>query len=346
MKYRHFGNTDLKASVVGFGVWTVSTTMWGITDTDVRLSLLRRADELGITFYDTADVYGDGAGETILRDAFGDLRKRSDLTIGTKFGYDWYNHPGVQPGQRERPHDWSAAFVKRACEQSLSRLGVDRIDLYQLHNPRIEAIRDDELWATLDELKSAGKIAHVGVALGPAIHIRQKAEAVEALRLRRVASAQIIFNLLEQMLGDEVFAAARETGGGVMCRVPHASGLLEGRYTSETDFAPGDHRFFRVNTGDARRDWLDRGLMKIEKLDFLTRGTGRTISQAALQYIWREPTMACAIPNIYDLAQLEEFAGAADVAPLTAAEQQMVDELYARDFGLPAVDQEPVAAAV
>src|SRR5580700_11750438 len=104
MKYRNFGTTDLKASVVGFGVWTVSTTMWGVTDEAVRLRLLRRAYELGVTFYDTADVYGDGLGETILQQALGD--HRDDLVIATKFGYDWYASPGVQPGQRERPHDW------------------------------------------------------------------------------------------------------------------------------------------------------------------------------------------------------------------------------------------------
>jgi aryl-alcohol dehydrogenase-like predicted oxidoreductase len=345
MKYRQFGTSDLRASVVGFGVWTVSTSMWGVTDHDVRLSLLRRARDLGITFYDTADVYGDGAGETILKDAFGNLRKQSDLTVATKFGYDWYTFPGVQAGQRERPHDWSPAYVRKACEESLKRLGADRIDLYQLHNPRIEVMHDDALWGVLDELKAEGKIGHVGVALGPALHIRQKAEAVEALRLRRVTSAQIIYNLLEQILGDEVFAAAHESGGGVMCRVPHASGLLEGQFTSDTDFGPNDHRWFRVKTSEARREWLDRGLLKIEKLDFLTRTTGRTLSQAALQYVWSEPTMACAIPNIYDMTQLEEFAAAADTPPLSPRELAQVNTLYDSDFGLPPLQTEPAAVA-
>jgi aryl-alcohol dehydrogenase-like predicted oxidoreductase len=122
MKYRNFGKTDLKASVVGFGVWTVSTSMWGVNDHELRLSLLRRAKELGITFYDTADVYGDGTGETILRDAFGDSIK--DITIATKFGYDWYNHPGLQAGQRERPHDWSPAYLTKACDESLQIISI------------------------------------------------------------------------------------------------------------------------------------------------------------------------------------------------------------------------------
>ncbi len=342
MKQRNFGKTDLKASVVGFGVWTVSTGMWGVTDHEVRLSLLRRALDLGITFYDTADVYGDGTGETILRDAFGDRIR--EITIATKFGYNWYNFPGVQPGQRERPHDWSRAYVRKACEESLKRLGVETIDLFQLHNPRFDAIHNDELWGELDCLKADGKIRHVGVALGPAIHIRQKDEAVEALNVRSVTSVQIIYNLLEQMLGPDVFAAARMTGGGVMCRVPHASGLLEGQYTTDTEFAPNDHRQFRVKTTDARKQWLDRGLLKVEKLDFLTKGTGRTLSQAALQYLWCEPAMTCAIPNIYDMKQLEEFAGAPDVAPLTDEEKRRIDELVESDFGLPPFQPEPELA--
>jgi aryl-alcohol dehydrogenase-like predicted oxidoreductase len=334
MQYRNFGSTDLKASVVGFGVWTVSTTMWGITDHAVRLNLLRRAYDLGITFYDTADVYGDGTGETIIRDAIGS--HRDELTIATKFGYDFYNYPGNQPGQRERPHDWSADYIRTACDRSLERLGTDHIDLYQLHNPRVHDIRNDEIFATLDELKSAGKIRHYGVALGPAIDIRQSSEGVAAFEERDVASVQIIYNLLEQMLGNEVFEASRMAKGGVMCRVPHASGLLEGVYTTETDFAPNDHRQFRVKTNDARKEWLDRGLKRVERLDFLVNETGRTLSQVALQFAIAEPTMACAIPNIYEQSQLEEFAAAANVPSLSASELAGIKDLYEHDFYLDA----------
>jgi aryl-alcohol dehydrogenase-like predicted oxidoreductase len=332
MLYRNFGNTDLTASVVGFGVWTVSTTMWGVTDHEMRLNLLRRAFELGITFYDTADVYGDGTGETILKEALGDFRSR--ITIATKFGYDFYNFPGPQPGQRERPHDWSKSYIRSACEKSLKRLGTDHIDLYQMHNPRIDDIRNNEVFETLEELIQEGKIRHYGVALGPAIDPRQSEEGVAAFEERNVTSVQIIYNLLEQSLGPDVFAAAKEHKGGVMCRVPHASGLLEGVYTADTEFAPNDHRQFRVKSSEARREWLDKGLLRVERLAFLLKDTGRTLSQAALQFIWTEPTMACALPNIYDLAQLEEFAKAADAAPLTSSELKEVMSLYSRDFDI------------
>lgn len=332
MRYRNFGNSDLKVSVVGFGVWTVSTTMWGVTDHEVRLSLLRRAYDLGITFYDTADVYGDGTGETILRDAFGG--KRDDLVYGTKFGYDFYSYPGVQPGQRERPHNWTPEYIRRACEKSLNRLGTDRIDLYQLHNPRIADINNDDLFATLDSLKAQGKIRHYGVSLGPAFDLRQIEEGVEALRLRDVTCVQMIYNLLEQGLGAPIFEAARKAGRGTMCRVPHSSGLLEGAYTSQTEFSSDDHRSFRVKTSDARKEWLEKGLERVEKLDFLIRDTGRTLAQAALQFVWSQPTMACAVPNIYDQRQLEEFAAAAETSPLTNAELASIQNLCDHDFYL------------
>lgn len=332
MQYRNFGETDLRASVVGFGVWTVSTRMWGVTDEAVRLRLLHRAFELGITFYDTADVYGDGLGETILAQALG--RHRDEMSIATKFGYDFYSAPGEQPGQRERPHDWSPDYIQRACEESLKRLGTDRIDLYQLHNPRVDALAKDDLFGALEDLKAAGKIRHYGAALGPAIDIRQAEEGATAFRTRQMTSVQIIYNLLEQQLGPEVFGAARETGGGVMVRVPHASGLLEGSYTSETEFAPGDHRNFRVSTNEKRKAWLDDGLQKIETLDFLIKGTGRTLGQAALQWLWAEPRLATALPNIYDERQLEELCAAPDTPPLTGEELARVQALYADNFGL------------
>ena len=318
--------------MLGFGVWTVSTRMWGVTDDALRLRLLRRAWELGVTFYDTADVYGDGLGETILKEALG--QHRDEMTIATKFGYDWYGYPGTQPGQRERPHDWSPEFVKRACEESLKRLGTDRIDLYQLHNPRVDALAKDDLFTALEELMTEGKIRHYGMALGPALAERQAEEAAMAFRTRHAASVQIIYNLLEQILGPETFTAARETGGGVMVRVPHASGLLEGQFTSDTDFAPDDHRNFRVNTSEKRKAWLEDGLQKLETLGFLTQGTGRTIGQAALQFVWSEPTLACAVPNIYDERQLEEFAAAPDAPPLTGEELAKLRELAARNFGV------------
>ncbi|MFB3816312.1 MAG: aldo/keto reductase [Candidatus Methylomirabilales bacterium] len=332
MRYRKFGTTDLTASEVGFGVWTVGTSMWGIKDEAAGIGLLRRAFDLGITFYDTADVYGDGLGERILAKAF--AGKRDAVVYSTKFGYDFYAHPGVQPGQRERPQDWSPAFVRRACEESLRRLATDRIDLYQLHNPRIGTLRRDDLFAELTRLKAEGKIRHYGATLGPAIDLRQVEEGRACIAERGMIT-QIIYNLLEQQIGRPLIPLAAERGVGLMARVPHASGLLEGRYTRETTFGADDHRYFRVNTDERKRAWLEDGLKKLERLAFLT--AGRTLAQAAIRFILSEPCFACVLPNIYNEAQLEEFAAASDVPDLTAQEVARVQELYARNFDLAAV---------
>lgn len=332
MEYRTFGDTDLRASVVGFGVWTVGTTMWGIQDEAVGVNLLRRAYDLGITFYDTADVYGDGLGETILAKALGGQRER--ITIATKFGYDFYSHPGVQPGQRERPQDWSPAFIRKACEESLRRLGTDRLDLYQLHNPRLDTLQRDDIFEALDRLRAEGKIRHVGAALGPAINERQIEEGRCCIERRRLASTQIIYNLFEQMIGQPLFPVARRHRAGLMVRVPHASGLLEGKYTRETTFSENDHRYFRVNTDQRKKEWLDDGLKKVDAVRFLVEGAGRTIAQAAIRFVLAEPSVACVLPNIYHAEHLEEFAVAADVPPITPAELARLADLYAVNFGV------------
>ncbi len=330
MEYRELTGTGLKVSAVGFGVWTVSTTMWGVTDHEVRLGLLRRALELGITFYDTADVYGDGTGETILAEAF--ERRRDDIVIATKFGYDFYSHPGNQPGQRERPHDWSPAYLRKACEESLRRLGTDRIDLYQLHNCRLDAIRRDDLFAELESLKAEGKIVAYGAALGPALKAdRQIEEGIACVRERRMP-VQIIYNLLEQVLGEAICPVAREEGVPVLVRVPHASGILEGTYTEETTFGAADHRSHRLTTDEMRKQWLVDGIQKVERLRPFAEPAGRTLGQMAIQFILSEPSIPALFPNIYDEKQLVEFAGAADTPPFTPVEVRDVQELYRRNF--------------
>ena len=334
MQYRALGDTGLTVSAVGFGVWTVSTTMWGIEDDAVGLHLLRRAFDLGVTFYDTADVYGDGKGETLLADALGN--RRDEITIATKFGYDFYTTPGLQPGQRERPHDWSPAYIRKACEESLRRLNTDRIDLYQLHNPRVDALARDDTFAALEELKAEGKIRAYGAALGPALlPDRQVDEGLYAIE-KRHATIQIIYNLLEQVLGEPLcpFAARHKTG--VIVRVPHSSDLLLGRVDNDTEFAPNDHRRFRVTTDEAKKKWQLDGVKKIAQLRFLTEGTGRTLGQVAIQFLLAQPALASALPNIYDEPLLEELAAASDTPPLTSEELAQIAGLYTRNFDLAA----------
>jgi len=332
MRYRVLGNTGIEASAVGFGVWTVSTTMWGIHDEAFGLSLLRRALELGVTFYDTADVYGDGKGETMLAEAF--AGRREEIVIATKFGYDFYNFPGLQPGQRERPQDWSPAFVRRACEASLQRLNTDHIDLYQMHNPRLDALQRDDLFATLEALKAEGKIRAYGAALGPALKAdRQIEEGVYCVGHRR-APVQIIYNLLEQVLGEAICPIARLHNVPVLVRVPHASDMLLGRVKEDTVFAPTDHRSFRQTNDAMKQQWQTEGLQKVERLRFLTGETGRTLGQMAIQFLLSEPSIGAVFPNIYDIPLLEELAAASDTPPLGIDERSRIDDLYQHNFYL------------
>jgi aryl-alcohol dehydrogenase-like predicted oxidoreductase len=324
MKYRNLGNTGIQVSAVGFGLWTVSTGWWGIDDERHGLDLLRKAYDAGVTFFDTADTYGQGKGETMLADALGDVRER--IVIATKFGYDFYNHTTERDGHKELPQDFSPKHIRFAVEQSLERLRTDYIDVYQLHNPRMWAVQSDELFATLDDLKAEGKIRSYGAALGPAIG--WEPEGLAVIRDREIATLQIIHNMLEQDPGRNLLATAEERCVGVFARVPHSSGLLEGKYTAETTFPANDHRSHRP------REWLTEGLQKLEKLAFLREGTGRTIGQAAIQWLLSSPTIASVLPNIYDADQLDEFVAASETPPLTSDELARIADLYERNFDL------------
>ncbi|HZU06941.1 MAG TPA: aldo/keto reductase [Chloroflexota bacterium] len=324
MRYRQLGTSGLQVSEIGFGCWTVSTNWWGERDEATAARLLQRAFDLGITFYDTADTYGNGQGETILAKALG--THRHEIVIATKFGYDFYTYSGPRTGHRELPQDFSPAFMRRALEASLRRLNTDYVDLYQLHNPRMDAILRDDLFAELERAREAGKIRAYGAALGPAIGGTEHGDQV--MQARPLASLQIIYNLLEQDPGRRFFPIARERGVGILVRVPHSSGLLEGKYTLETTFPASDHRSHRP------REWLVEGLQKLERLRFLTEGQRRTLGQVALRYVLAEPSVASALPNIYDEEQLVEFVGASDTPDLTEEELARIADLYAHNFYL------------
>ena len=333
MEYRKLLGTDLTVSSVGFGVWTVGTTWWGVKDEAMGKRLLRQAYEQGVTFFDNGDTYASGRAEEMQREALGDVR--DELVVATKFGYDIYNNP-ERPGQQERPHDWTPAYVRKALEGSLKRLGTDRIDYYQMHNPRLGAIQKgsavaDDLFAELETLKSEGLIRAYGTALGPALNERQTLEGIASVRERR-APTQIIYNLLEQLLGAPILPVAEQEGVGVLARVPHASGLLEGYMDMNTTFEPGDHRNWRMTTNEKRKAWMEDGLKKVELLQPLLNG--RHISQLALQFALHSRAMASVIPNIYDEAGLKRYTSLDGVAPLTEQEYSQIQALYAENFGL------------
>ena len=323
MKFRKLGTTDLEVSEVGFGVWTVAAGWWGDYSDDEAVTLLRQGYERGINFFDTADTYGNGRGEEVLSKAL--RRQRNDIVIGTKFGYDFYSNVRRE-GHKERPQKWDAEFVRYACEQSLRRLKTDYIDLYQLHNPRLDAIQRDDLFETLEALVEEGKIRHYGVALGPDIGWFEEGEA--SMRERAAPALQIIYSLLEQDPARRFLPIAEEERTGLITRVPHASGMLDGTYTKDTRFDPSDHRSHR------KQEWLDESLKKVDKLSFLTESLSSTIGQIAIKFALSGPGVASVLPNITNPTQLEEFAAASETEDIPDELVKRAHELHDDGFGL------------
>ena len=334
MKYRLFSGTDISVSEIGFGTWTLSTGWWGEKTDDEAVAMLRRAhDDFGITFFDAADSYGNGRAEQQLATAFRGRRDR--VVYGTKIGYDIYDESAKQArrGQSELPQNLSAEYMRFAVDRCLERLETDYIDVLQLHNVKMDHVRDPAIWQTLRDLKAEGKIRVWGAAFGPAIGWLY--EAVELCeREADVGTIQMIWNIIEPEPGSAMIAAAREHAPNCAfnIRVTHASGMLEGHYTEDTTFAANDHRRHRP------RSWLINGLKKVRTLDFLT--TQMTLGQAALKWLLAERRVVTTLPNIYDDGQLAEFAEASDKPDLDERQMARIAELAAANFG---VDEEPMS---
>ena len=321
MRYRRIGQSELEVSEVGFGTWTLASDWWGeVTD---KQAMLHAALDAGINFIDTAPVYGEnGFGESLLKDAL--AANRADIVLTTKCGYD-IAAERRNGQQRERPHDYRPESIRKQLEDSLTRLGTDYIDLYQLHNCRIDHIEDDALWETLDALVTEGKVRELGVALGPAIGWIE--EGVESVRTRPICSLQTVFNVLEQEPG-LTFAREPNVADGrvsLISRVPHASDSLSGKVTIGQKFPPGDHRAHR------NKDNMLDNFEKADTLSFLWEGTGRTRGQAAIAGILANPAFATVLPTCVTVDEVREYAAASDV-PLTLDECERMTALWERNF--------------
>ena len=325
MRFRTFGDTDIRASEIGFGAWAIATDWWGKIEKRDALNLLQQSFDLGVTFIDTSDTYGKGYSEELIAEALS--AQRGELTIATKFGYDIYT--AEDPGRHiERAQKWEPEYVRHALEQSLRRLNTDYIDLYQLHNPKLNAVENDELFTELDKFVNEGKVRGFGVALGPAIGWEE--EGVMALRERHVAAVQTVYNLLEQDPGRNLIQEAKTAGAGILSRVPLHSGMLQGVYGEDKPIPSGSHRNFRLRV---EPEWIAEGLEKVNQLSFLTEGTGRTLAQASLKFILSDPMITSILPTITNAEELAEFAAASDgVADLTSDELARISELYESGF--------------
>lgn len=292
MERRRFGQTDLYVSPIGLGCWGISGD-WGPVDDTQAVRTLQRAFELGVNFFDTADRYGHGQSEKLVRAAL--ARQRHEIVIATKGGMNFYE------GAR-RP-DFRPDYIEFALEQSLTRLGTDYVDLYQLHNPETGHLQN-ELFGRLARLRDQGKIRYFGVSLN------SRMDGLDELTSHAPASLQVIYNLLDQRAAQRVFPWTLAHGAAVIARVPLGSGRLTGKFTSTQNFPAGDRRHKQPP------EWLAEGIARAERLNFLAQ-PGRSLAQAALQFVLTHPAVAVTIPGAKSPRQVEENVAALSAVPLT-----------------------------
>jgi len=322
MNYRTLGTSGVEVSEIGFGAWVVGSDWWGDRSDEEAIDMVRYAIDQGVTYFDTGDVYGHGDSEELIGRAVEGYR--DDVTVATKIGYDFYNNP--QAGHGELPKEMNRAYLEEAFEKSLDRLGLERIDVLQLHNANVEEV-DADVLEFLDELKEAGRIDAVGWALGPSIGWLAEGDmAIE----EEFDSVQLVWNAFEQEVGNHFLETIDRTGSttSLIPRVPHSSGLLNEQVRPETELDEGDHRAYRPD------EWYETGWEKIETLRFLERDGERTMAQAALQWLLYHDSVATVTPTFRTREDIDEWAAASDVPALSAKEYERVQELYAEDFGI------------
>jgi len=315
MEYRRLGKTGRQVSTIGFGAWAIGGS-WGTVDDADSLRALHAAADAGVTLIDTADVYGDGRSEQVIRRFLAE-RPGETFFVATKMG-----RRGPQDPAEFRP-DAFRAWTDRSREN----LGVDTLDLVQLHCPPTQVLYQPEVFAALDDLVATGAIAAYGVS------VEKVEEALKAIEFPGVATIQIIFNMLRQRPADRFLAEAVRRDVGVLARVPLASGLLTGKLSAASVFEADDHRQFNrhgeefdVGETFAGVDYAT-GLAVVEELKTLVP-EGATLAQAALRWILQHDGVTTAIPGAKTPEQARANAAAADLAPLPADTMARIAELY------------------
>ncbi|WP_254762123.1 aldo/keto reductase [Natrinema marinum] len=322
MRYTELGDSGVEVSEVGFGAWVVGTDWWGDRSEDDALEMIQYAVDQGITYFDTGDVYGHGRSEELLGKALSEVR--DEVTVATKVGYDFYNNP--QAGHGELPKEMEPEYLREAVEQSLERLGVDSVDVLQLHNANVEEITPDVL-ELLDELEEEGLIDATGLALGPSIGWLAEGDlAIE----KEFDSVQLVWNVLEQEVGNHFLETIGRTDSStsLIPRVPHSSGILNEQVTPDTELGEGDHRGFRPD------EWYETGWEKLEQLRFLERDGERTMGQAAIIWLLSHDPVATVTPTFRTTDDIDEWAAASDLQRLTNEEMARIDDLYANGFDI------------
>ena len=317
MQYKNLGSTGMRVSTVSFGAWAIGGT-WGPVDDGQSMAALHRALDLGVNLFDTADVYGDGRSERLLARL---RRERSEpFFVATKAGRRLPKQV-VEGYSSQNLRDWVG--------RSLKNLEVETLDLLQLHCPPSELYERDEPFQVLEDVKREGLIRHYGVS------VEKVSEALRGIQHPGIESVQIIFNAFRLKPTLEFFAAAQARNVGILARVPLASGLLTGKITAASSFAPDDHRAF--NRDGAAFDKgetfsgvpFDVGLEAVTELQALVP-EGWTLAQFALRWIGMFEAVTCSIPGAKNPAQVQANMSAADLPALSSETMLAVETIYDR----------------
>lgn len=315
MDYRPLGSTGYQVSTISFGAWAIGGS-WGNVDDDESIAALHNAIDNGVNFIDTADVYGDGRSEKLISQVLKD--RDEDIIVATK------------AGRRLNPHvadGYNKENLTNFIERSLKNLGVDALDLVQLHCPPTDVYYRPEVFGILDDLKQAGKIKHYGVS------VEKVEEALKAIEYDGVETVQIIFNMFRMRPSELFFEQAKKHNIGILARVPLASGLLTGKMNKKTTFEADDHRNYNRDgqafdvgetfSGVDFNSGIDAA-NEIEKL----KPEDATMAQFALRWILMFDAVSCAIPGAKNPKQASDNAHATNLAPLSDSTMDKIETIY------------------
>lgn len=315
MQYRTLGRTGWKVSTISFGCWAIGGT-WGDVDDADSMKALRKAVELGVNFFDTADVYGDGRSERLLARLH--KERREPFYVATK------------AGRRLTPHTaegYNRKNISGFVERSIKNVGRDALDLLQLHCPPTQVYYMPEVFGVLDDLVKEGKLRYYGVS------VEKVEEALKAIEYPNVQSVQIIFNMFRHRPSELFFEQAKKKNVGILARVPLASGMLTGKFNKKSTFSADDHRNFNRHGEEFDRGEtfsgvdFDESLKATDDLKELLPA-GMTLAQFALRWILMFDSVTCAIPGAKNIDQIEENVKAADMPRLSEKTMFGVREIY------------------
>lgn len=318
MNYRSLGRTSLKISELSFGTWAIGGS-WGKVNDEESLRGIQSAIESGVNFFDTADVYGDGHSEELLAKAT--KGKEDEIHIGTKF---------CRAGNIHDPQNYSKKTVRSYCEASLKRLNRDTIDLYQVHCPPLEILKQGSVFEALDELQKEGKIKHYGVS------VETVEEGLYSIEHSNVSTLQVIFNIFRQKPLEQLLPLAYEQGIGILVRLPLASGLLTGKFTRDSTFEKDDHRHFnqngeKFNVGETFAGLeFNRGVELSNELNWISEGRGN-MSRAALRWILDHEEVSCVIPGFRTVKQVQDNLKALEVPSFSEDDKQRLSDFYSKN---------------